>query len=490
MNMKSSPPINIKLIQGLSLISQKELSEFVFFSTSKYFSGQRSYSNILKILKALHKSGFKGHDNNSILGLLMKELELSKNTLQNRISELYKIFEMFIVIRELKYLPFERNRILMNYYSQKNSFKLFDYVYNSAFEFQKKEKVSSERMKRDYSLYDLSSTNYFFRGNSKSYTEHFSLKSDYQIYAFLIDLLKNGIEIHQQNFMSLKHNSRLPEKVIENLPVNVILKDLKKSNTQYYYLIMIVYEMYLSFGDYSVNRHFKNAVRIHKKIKASLSDDDNQFVYLLFITYCINQTHFEKPEFYKFLFNIISQKLKDGYYRELTENNFPVNNFRDYVFIGLKIGEVEWVRSFIKEYSHCLPPEYRKDDVLIAEGMVAVKERKFEKAIILLNKVRKKNYLHYTDSSFHKLRAYYQLEHYADALIEIERIKKYFKSNKNIPAIFLEKYSPYLKDIEILFKFSERKISRNDLNHYFEKPEKIISTNWVYEIVKKIRENN
>ena len=490
MDIKSSPSVNTKLIQGLSLISQKEFNEFAFFSTSKYFSGQRSYSGILKVLKGLHKSNFKGHSNKSILELLMKDLNLSKNTLQNRLSELYKIFEMFIVIRQLKFLPIDRNKILMNYYSEKNSFRLFEYVYNSSSESLKKEKISSRKMRSEFLLYELSSVKLFLQGKSRSFTEHFSLKSEFHIYGFLLDLLKNCIELQQQRFMGSDQNTLLPIITLKNLPVNEILEKLKKTEPEYYDLIRIFYEMYISFEDYSADLHFKNAVGIHKKIKSSLTHDDNQFIYLLFITYCINQTHFNKPGFYKQLFSIIRQKLIDGYFIELTEYNFPVNNFRDYVFIGLRVGEIEWVRSFIKDYSKYLPSDYRKDNILIAEAMIAAEERKFEDALILLNKVTRKNYLHYTDSSFQKLRAYYELKHYVDALTEIERIKKYFKTNKNIPSIFLKKYSPYLKDIEILFKFSEGKIDRNDFNLYFKKPGKISGDNWVGKTVNKILKNN
>lgn len=487
--MKSSPQINIKLIQGLSLISRKEFREFIFFSTSKYFSGNRSYANILNLLMNLHKNNFSGYDNKNILEYLMAELSINRNTLLNRMSELYKIYEMFVVIRELKFLPFERNEILMNYYTGKGSFKLFEYVYNSSYESLKKEKISSSGIKKQYKLYDLSSTSFFMKGKSKIFTEHYSLRSEFHIFRFLLDILKNSIEIHQQKFMGTKQNTGMPEMVLNKLPVNEILEALKKTDRGCHDLIRIIYEMYLSFMNYSEARHFRNALNIHKKIKSSLSDEDNQYVYLLFITYCINQTHFRKPGFYKHLFRIIREKLNDGYFTELTENNFPVNNFRDYVFIGLRVGEIEWVRSFVKNYSHYLPPEYRRDDVLIAEGLIAEKERKYEEALMILNKVRKKNYLHYTDSSFNKLKAYYELRYYVEALVEIERIKKYFKSNKNIPEIFLKKYSPYLKDIEILFKYSEGKIDATDLKLYFKKSGKVLENNWVGNAVRKILKN-
>ncbi|HMR40814.1 MAG TPA: hypothetical protein PKA90_10330 [Ignavibacteria bacterium] len=484
--MKSSPSINIKLILGLSLISQKEFREFIFFSTSRYFSGQRNYDSILKLLKSLHKSKFRDHDNKSILDHLMSELKLNKKTLLSRMSEMYKIFEMFIVIRELKYKPNERNNILMSYYIGKNSGKLFNYVYNSSKVTQKKEKISSEKLKNEFIMYDLSSTSYFKLGKKKLFNEHFSLRSEFQIYAFITELFKSCIEILQQKFIEANRDIDLPELILNEMSLNKILDSIKRIDQNYYNYIFIIYKMYLSFKDFSEIDHFKEALKIQKKMKSSLSADENQYVYILFITYCINQTHFNKPEFYKYLFLIIKEKLNDGYYSELTENNFPINNFRDYVFIGLRVGESQWVRNFIKDYSSLLPSLYRKDDVLIAESLIALNEHKFEEALTFLNKVRKKNYLHYTDSSFYRLRAFYELRRFDDALNEIDKIRKYFNSNKEIPLIFLQKYSPYLEDINVLIKFSEGKIDKNDFCLYFERLEKGTSINWVSKEIKKI----
>lgn len=244
--------------------------------------------------------------------------------------------------------------------------------------------------------------------------------------------------------------------------------------------------MYLSFRNFSDKVNFLKALRLHKEIKKTLSDSDNQFIYVMFITYCINQTHFNKPEFYKYLFTIINEKLRDGYFSELKENNFPVNNFRDYVFIGLRVGETEWVRDFIKNYSSLLPSRYRKDDVLIAESLIALNEQKFEDALSYLSKVKKKNYLHYTDSSFYKLRAFYELCYFDEALNEVDRIRKYLNTNSEIPSIFINKYSSYLKDIEVLIKYSEGKIDKDDFNLYFKESDLITGDNWVSKTVRKL----
>ncbi|MBK8552182.1 MAG: hypothetical protein IPL53_14420 [Ignavibacteria bacterium] len=431
--MKSSPKINIKLIQGLSLISPNEFKEFVNFATSKYFSGERNYTNVLNLLSDLHKSDFRNYDNKSLIEFLMNELNLNKNTLLNRMSELYRIFEMFVVINELKYMPDKRNRILMEYYIGKESFKLFDYIYTSSKTFLSKNKTSAESIETESLLSDLASVKYFRLNNNKLFREQFSLKSEFEIFAFILKQLKNNIEFQHQKFLGIKQQTEIPGITLDSLPFDKIFERLKKIRPAVYKLTLIIYYMYLSFKDFSETKYFKKAKFIHGKIKSSLSKAENQFIYFLFLNYCMDQTNLSKTFFFNHLFKIIDEKLKEGYFRELTEVMLPANNFRDYVFIGLTVNKTEWVRSFIKNYSPLLPPSQRQDNVVIANAMIATKERKFEDVIRILSKVSKKIYLHYMDSAFLKLRAYYELRMSYEAFNEIERIKKYFQSNKTFP---------------------------------------------------------
>ena len=122
-----------------------------------------------------------------------------------------------------------------------------------------------------------------------------------------------------------------------------------------------------------------------------MNRNENHHIYSLFITYCIDQTNLGKLEFYIELFKIIDEKLKDGYFDELKTPNIPVNNFRDYVIIGLRVNKTEWVKKFIKEYSVYLPVQYRQDDINLANGLIALEENMFEEAIAVLSKVKKKN---------------------------------------------------------------------------------------------------
>lgn len=484
--MNSLQNVSIKLVQGLNLLTQTEFNKFEIFSSSKYFAEERDYSRLLEALRKMHVSGFKNHNNQTLISHLVESLNMSKHTVLNRMSELYKIYEKFVVNEQIIGNKDKKIFLLLNYYLDKKSSKLFDYVLNSYKSELENEKIDAKKIDTEFKLKELSSIKNFRSAKFKISYEEYSQKSDLQIYSVILKLLKENIEFQQQKFAGISANSGLSDIVLENLPLEEILRRLKNSGPEYYNLIIIFYNLYLSFHNFKETKHFYSARKIHLKIKSGLNRNENHHIYSLFITYCIDQTNLGKLEFYIELFKIIDEKLKDGYFDELKTPNIPVNNFRDYVIIGLRVNKTEWVKKFIKEYSVYLPVQYRQDDINLANGLIALEENMFEEAIAVLSKVKKKNYIHYLDSSFNMLRAYYKLNLFYDAFKEIDKIKEYFSRNKNIPSKINKSNITLLKEFKMLLKYSEKKSEYEDLYLYCKSVNFKMKSNWLTGEVKKI----
>lgn len=65
------------------------------------------------------------------------------------------------------------------------------------------------------------------------------------------------------------------------------------------------------------------------------------------------------------MFEIIKKKISAGYDSELRRINYPVNNFRDYVIIGIRVKELDWVKEFIRVYSYVLPEKHRTAEKIL-----------------------------------------------------------------------------------------------------------------------------
>jgi hypothetical protein len=484
--MKSSPKLNIKLIQGIRILTAKEFNEFSEFAVSKYFSKEREYSRVLKLLSELHKNEFNQLDNKNLLSGLSEKLSIGKLTLQNRLSELYKILEMFLITKKLEQSPEDRNKFLLEIYLEKKLHKLFEYVYNSSKSLLKKKKLSSKLLNDTCQIQNHAALNLFYTGNYEHFLVLYAGNSNYTAAKFLDDILKQSIESMNQRIHGYEPCTPLMDQVLKEINVESFLNRLKSIDDRLFRFLSILYNMYLSFKDFDNTEYFYKARKIHENILQELGRDENQYIYFLMITYCINQTNLKKTKFYRELFEIINEKLNTGYFDELKENNLPVNNFRDYVITGIRIGEINWVKLFVEKYSHYLPAGFRNDEINIGLGIIALEEKRFVQAIDFLKKIRKKNYLHYFDSAYYKLRAYYGLKLYYESFIEIDRLKQYLNYHKKIPPIYRNLFLEQLNDISVLFKYRNKQIKISDLRYYFKDIDLTGKKKWLLDEVKKI----
>lgn len=484
--MKSSPKITIKIIQGISLLTLKELNEFKKFTISKYYSKDREYSKILILFSELHKNNFLNFDNKKLLIFLSEKLKIGKQSLLNRLSELYKIFEMFLISKKLEQSPHLKNNLLLEIFLDKKSHKLFEYTYNTSKIILEKSKFDNKILSNKYDVQSLAALNFFYSGKYDLFTELFSGKSYLLVADFFQTILKYSIETMQQQLIGKKSGIPLVESILSQVNFDSFLKEIKKIDLLLHKYLSLLHYMYLSYKDFEKTEFFHKARKLHINILSELSRNENHIIYFVFITYCINQTNFKKINFYDELFELINEKLDGGYIDELKENNLPVNNFRDYIIIGLRLGKLNWVKSFIEKYSQYLPAEFKQDEINMGAGIVALEEKKFELAIEILSKVKKKNYIYYFDSAYYKIRAYYELRNQYEAFMEVDRLKQYMNYHKDIPIIHKESFLEQINNIVIILKLADNQINISDFKYYFKDVNLSEKKKWIVDEVNKI----
>jgi hypothetical protein len=266
--------------------------------------------------------------------------------------------------------------------------------------------------------------------------------------------------------MAGKSPEKLHSKIIlEGIDMDKLLKLLKEENAMLFSYVMIYYCIQKCFSDYSDISYFAKARMYHKQIMNDLTEIENQSIYFAFTTYCINQISLGRDDFFRKIFEIIIEKLDAGYDAELHKDNYPVNNFRDYIIIGLRVDEIEWVRNFVSKYSSMIPESYRDDEIKISLSRIAQYEGDFGSALKHLEKIKKKNFLHYIDILNLRIRSYFELGEMDDAYQEVERLKQYLNYHKEIPDSMKKENLSFVKDVLLLFKYSEGQLSASELKY-------------------------
>ncbi len=482
--------VNFKIIQILSLFSFDDVFEFEKFIDSKYYSGEREYNKFFSQVLDVYSKGIQKIDNDEFINQLKEKTDFNKSTLLNRLSELYKICEMYLITKEIEKDEQQRKKLLLKIFSDRNSEKLFQYTYNSVYKHthQKKYNLWTSNILKE--IYDPLYKFYFKNGEYAKFQDAYIKKLDFSIIDLLINIFQHLFEYNQQRRNGYEPNIPIVTELIKKIDVENLFDIIKKQDSKAADILTIHYNIYKGMQNPKDNESYFIARKLHKKNIENYDKESNQFLYFIFLTFCINQTNIGKYEYYNELFELINEKLETGYYEELTEYNMPVNNFRDYVIIGMRVGKLEWVKNFIQNNIRLVPEVYREDEYNIGMGIVTLEENNYEKALSFLRKVRKKNYMHYLDSGIHSIRGYFFLDMIDEIITEMEKMKQYIKHHEKIPPFTKKAVSEYLKNVGFIIKYKSGKKDLNELKFFFKDRKEAGYSRWIIRHVNNITAKN
>jgi hypothetical protein len=247
------------------------------------------------------------------------------------------------------------------------------------------------------------------------------------------------------------------------------------------------YFVYKAFLNKNDDLYYYYAVSAFNNIYDKIDDTYKAMFYQMLINYCIERTNNGDYKYYNNLFELYNRKLKDGIIDDLKVGNFPVNNFRDYIFVALRLKKLDWIKWFIKNYSKELPENVREDEVNSAYGMVYYHESDYARALKYIKLVKADNYIHYTDSKNYKMRILYDTQQFEEALMELDNYKHYLRTHKEIPDSYKKTYKNFVSEYSqmLKIKFKETKEDAEMFKGELVNKPKTAGRNW---IIKKLTE--
>ena len=179
-------------------------------------------------------------------------------------------------------------------------------------------------------------------------------------------------------------------------------------------------------------------------------------LFRIMTNYAINRMNDDAEEFVMEVFRLFDYKLRNGIYFDIQSNNFTLNNFRDYVFIGLKVKKLKWTDDFIKKYSPHLPEGLRKNEMNLSMAKLYFEKGKMERALELVSKVKADNYVYYVDRARLGMKIFYETGMYAEGYDEAGRLKKYMRNHSEIPASHQTTIKRFIKNYIFILGISQK----------------------------------
>lgn len=460
----------------------KERKNFIKFAQNPYFSGKRNHKPLLNILLKLQNSN-NTSEYQSIEDLLQNELKLSKRALWNRLSELNKISESYLVFQNINRKKLQRNNLLLEEYSVRKLNNLLRLQLTTAKKSALNEKIELDTYFAVHLLYQKISTFYTEHNNSTESVLYYKQQSEYWMLHFLIVLFKHLLDTELQKKNNIDISSELSNKLLDCIDKEKLLSIVKKNLPVVSIPAEIYYLLYWSFKEPDGSEFYFSARDMFLKNKNMFSAEYKNEVYQYLRNYCIDKTNKGEAGYYKEIFTLNNSIIQEGLFKDLNVVNSKTNNFRNFIFAALRLNEFDWAENFINMHSKELPEDIREDEVNLNSGILKVYKRDFINALNYLKKVRRKRYLQYLDTSVYKLIIFYELNDPENSYAETARLKDYIRKHKDIPAYLKSGYQKFIKIYENLLKLSQN-FDKTETEYYIKQMEPIKNVglgSWLYE---------
>lgn len=473
---------NPKFIEYFINFGKKEKKDFIKFASSTYFNNKRNLKPILKSIFKLNQVIVQ--DNNfNINTHLKKEFKISQRALWNRFSELTKIAESYLVLKNTQKNKLHRNSILIDEYLKRNLKNAVRLQINPVNNLIKKDKIDLDTYFDVHVIYRNISEYFIEQNNFSQSAVYYKLQSEYWLLHFLLILFKHLLITELQKKNNIDISLELSDKLLECIDKEKLLSIVKKELPVVSIPAELYYLLYWAIKEPDGSEFYFSARDMFRKNKHMFTDNFKNDIYQNLRNYCIDKTNKGEFSYYKEIFDLNNSIINDGLFKDLNVVNTHTNNFRNYIFAALRLNEFEWIKKFINDHSGELPDEIRDDEVNLNTGILKIYEKDFSTALSSLNKVRRKRYLQYLDTSVYKLIIFYETGEIENSYFEAARLKDYIRKHKDIPVYLMAGYQKFLKLYENLIKLNQ-KSDKTEAEFFLKQMEPIKNVglgSWLYE---------
>lgn len=480
-----------KLFLLIDSFSNEDIKEFKKLIASNFFSKGRNYKSLLNLILKIKKKDLKEYSSDQFYSDLFPDKKFSLQTLDNRMSELFKLGEEYLIIKTLKENKAERNRILLLAYNNKKSTSFFEKQYTRS------KKVLDSEPESDIKYFNLSfidRLNISFSNErmfSDSIYNNYFDHSQYITALFLRNLFDFGYEFIQQEQTNRTFGFNIVNEILKALEINPsFINKLYKSERRIFKIVVMEFYFYKMFKTPDEADNYFEARKIFVELSDDLDENFKISLYKKLTNYCILRQNQGIKKFQKELFDLYNEQLKVGHYPE-NKKLFPSTTFRNFVLIGIILKKLKWTEEFIQKYSEFLPEENREDEIKLSYSKLFFAGKHYKKSLECLTGFRGLNYMHYCDASILKLCTYYETGKYEEAFSEMDKLKHYLRNHTEVPEIQLEYFLNFLKIYQLLLKIKTG-VNKKDL---FElearmKKKKLRSReHWLEEKIKEMSES-
>jgi len=470
-----------KIISVLKTLSPGEFKDFGRFVNSPFFNRLRNVVKLYVTLKKYYPEfSNKNLTEENIYSKIFPTEKFDYWKMKNLISDLMALAEEYLAFTKYKSDKFNKTKYFLESLDLKHLDMLFEIKY-------------AEAEKKIHSRY-IEEENYFFkkyqlellRGNHQFQKKDFASENRLQIITdnfikyTLLRILKMYTFMINENIAYLMQSK-------EMVLINEIIGHIKQyeyndtpSIRIYYLILMIVME------DAEAEKYYFELKKIKIKHKGYFDKEESYNINICIANYCTKKVLTGEKKFLSEYFEAI----KDSIFDDPWGNPEIISHFRfmNAVITGIKLGEIIWAESFIRDFQGKLQHDYRSETVGLTTAMVFFAKEKYGQALEVLTRINFDDCHHKMHLRNLTLQIYFELSHFEPALSIIDSYRHFLSREKSISELYRVYNVNFVKYFNELLnlKIGIKEISADELLFKVNKSPEFANKDWVVEKLKKL----
>jgi len=412
-----------KLINILSALTAEDLRQIQKMLQSPFFTSNKNLVLLYKLLRSCHPDYTSSKlEKNNVFKKVFPNHKYSDIKLRNLNSELVKLIEEYLLIRNFRDHESTRRKELLKVYKDRQLYHRFEKLKDRMLRDLEKQPYRDETYYRELIEIRAISLEFLVPRDHQQRFEYFQEWDGFleRFYLLSKNRIQLAIKAHQQVFKNKGREEILVPK-----------EDTLLTLFQYFRRLYDEFDVELFL---KTKQYFENNFQdLRKKYQV-------EFLKVL-INFAISRMSLDDQKYNALVFDLYKIGLQHDFYIE--DKLISENSFFNIVVCASKAKAFEWVTHFIKDYYQYLSRDTRLETKKLSLSYLHFHKEEYEQAINILVGHSFKNKIPKVVGRIHLIRCYYELflKHpsYFDLLVaELDAFERYLRRRSELPMERLE----------------------------------------------------
>jgi hypothetical protein len=456
-----------KIVNVLKTYSEDEIKRFSDFLTSPYFNTNHSLAKFYNVLKKCYPDFTgTGASKEALYKKLYAGEKYNDQVMRNLSSQLLKLAKEFLTYETLNNEKHSKSLFLLNELKTRHLDGLFRTDHKSLEESLSREKYDSDLFLKMQKLEEIYTSFLLQRDKQSMVYDSISRSGEFLLFFSLLRLSDKYINLKiNQDALNADVDNELVIEYFNDLDLDALIKFIDEKDYRngdiiklYYYKMAAVLnpdnaEFYFRFKDL--------LIKIYHKVTDM--EVTQFFLTLEYIaTYRLNRGD---RSFYKEIFFVHDFEIKNKIYLPFIHSGVRALNFRNKVYIALRVGEIKWAEDYVKDFKKYLNTDSKEmEDYAI--GLIEFEKGNYEKSIEALSRVKTEYSMLKVDIKYALLKSFYELGYEESVISQLNSFRHLLSTHKQITPITHEKGINFINLMNTLLKvkYDQDKPKIDELN--------------------------